>query len=147
VRTLIPGHIPKRNEAQLHVFVDALQDVYATVAYVQNNMNKGVQLRFVQARSRLKPIKAATTILRMELLAAEIGLVLAKKLIRTLDIFHHNMYLWRDLQAVHDWLRVESRALQIFVKNRVLKIRQFLRLEKVRWAQEWLIQRMQPQGG
>jgi hypothetical protein len=104
VQTLIPGQNSKRNEAQLYVFVDASQDVYAAVAYVRNNMNEGVQLRFVPARSRLKTIKAATTIPRLKFLAAEIGLALAKKLNRTLDIFHHNIYLWTDSRAVHDWL-------------------------------------------
>jgi hypothetical protein len=35
---------------------------------------------------------------------------------------------------VHDWLRVESRALQVFVKNRVLKIRQYLQLDQILWV-------------
>jgi ribonuclease HI len=80
-----------------------------------------IVLRFVQAKSRLKPIKAACTIPRMELMAAEMGLALANKLMATLDIQHHEIFLWTDSRAVHDWLRVESRALQIFVKNRVFE--------------------------
>jgi hypothetical protein len=47
----------------------------------------GIALRFVQAKSRLKPIKAAFTIPRMELLAAEMGLALAKKLVTSGDLF------------------------------------------------------------
>jgi hypothetical protein len=70
----------------------------------------------------------------MELIAAEMGLALAKKLMATLDIQHHEIFLWTDSRAVHDWLRVELRALQIFVKNRVLKIRQYLRLDQVMWV-------------
>jgi hypothetical protein len=104
------------------------------VAYVRNKTGVTVELRFVQARSRLKPIKAACTIPRMELMAAELGLSLAKKLINTLDIEHQNVYLWTDSRAVHDWLRVESRALQIFVKNRGLTIRQYFRLRQVPWV-------------
>jgi hypothetical protein len=75
----------------------------------------------------LKPIQAAHSIPRIELCAAEMGLALAKKLITTLDIQHNNIYMWTDSGAVHDWLRVELRALQVFVKNRVLKIKQYLR--------------------
>jgi ribonuclease HI len=76
-------------------------------------------LRFVQAKSRLKPVKAAHTIPRMELLAAEMGLALAKKLVATLDIQHKDIHLWTDSRAVNDWLRVETRALQVILKYRV----------------------------
>jgi hypothetical protein len=70
----------------------------------------------------------------MELMAAEMGLALAKKLIMRLEVKHQNIFLWTDSRAVHDWIRVESRALQVFVKNRVLKIRQYLRLEQILWV-------------
>jgi hypothetical protein len=70
----------------------------------------------------------------MELIAMELGLALAKKLIATLNVQHKDIFLWTDSRAVHDWLRVESRALQVFVKNRVLKVRQYLRLEQILWV-------------
>jgi ribonuclease HI len=133
-RTIIPGPKPEEVDKQLHFFVDASQEVYSAVTYMRNNTNKVIVLRFVKAKSRLKPIKAACTIPRMELMAAEMGLALAKKLMATLDIQHQEIFLWTDSRAVHDWLRVESRALQIFVKNRVLKIRQYLRLDQVMWV-------------
>jgi hypothetical protein len=79
----------------MHIFVDASQDVYSAVAYMRNDTDTGVKLRFVQARS---------------------------------------LHLWTDSRAVHDWLRVESRALIVFVKNRVLKIRQYLRLDQILWV-------------
>jgi hypothetical protein len=130
-RVLIPGEDTNIATRQMHIFVDASQDVYSAVAYIRNDTDTGVKLRFVQARSRLRPIKAAFTIPRMELLAEEMGLTLAKKLIATLSFRHQDIHLWTDSRAVHDWLRVESRALQVFVKNRVLKIRQYLRLDQI----------------
>jgi hypothetical protein len=133
-RVLIPGENPEKAKRELHIFVDASQDVYLAVAYMRNDTNTGVKLRFVQAKSRLRPIKAAFTIPRMELLAAEMGLALAKKLIVTLNVMHQDIYIWTDSRAVHDWLRVETRALQVFVKNRVLKIRQFMRLQQALWV-------------
>jgi ribonuclease HI len=108
--------------------------VYSAVAYMRNTNHTGIQLRFVQAKSRIKPIKAACTIPRMELMAAEMGLALANKLIMTLEVKHQNIFLWTDSRAVHDWILVESRSLQVFVKNRVLKIRQYLRLEQILWV-------------
>jgi hypothetical protein len=49
-----------------------------------------------------KNYKAAFTIPRMELLAAEMGLALAKKLIVTIDVRHQDIYIWTDSRAVHD---------------------------------------------
>jgi hypothetical protein len=63
-RVLIPGESPELAQHQLHVFADASQDVYSAVAYMNNGDKKGVTLRFVQARSRLKPIKAALCLAR-----------------------------------------------------------------------------------
>jgi hypothetical protein len=133
-RVLILGESPELAQHQLRVFADASQDVYSAVAYMRNEDKKGVTLRFVQARSRLKPIKAAHTIPRMELMAMELGLALAKKLIATLNVQHKYIFLWTDSRAVHNWLRVESRALQVFVKNCVLKVRHYLRLEQILWV-------------
>jgi hypothetical protein len=133
-RVLIPREDMNIATRQMHIFVDASQDVYLAVAYIRNDTDTGVKFRFVQARSRLRPIKAAFTIPRMELLAAEMGLALAKKLIATLSFRHQDIHLWTDPRAVHDWLRVESRALQVFVKNRVLKIRQYLLLDQILWV-------------
>jgi ribonuclease HI len=81
----------------------------------------GVALRFVQAKSRLKPIKAAITIPHMELLAAKMGLALAKKLVPALNVRHQAIWLWTDSRAVHNWLRVELGALQVFVKKQGIK--------------------------
>jgi uncharacterized membrane protein YfbV (UPF0208 family) len=129
-RVLIPGENPENAKRELHIFVDASQDVYLAMACMRNDTNTGVKLRFVQAKSRLRPIKAAFTIPRMELLAAEMGLALANKLIVTINVRHQDIYICTDSRAVHDW----PRALQVFVNNRVLKIRQFMRLQPVLWV-------------
>jgi hypothetical protein len=38
-----------------------------------------------------------------------------------LNVRHQAIRLWTDSRAMHDWIRVESRVLQVFVKNSVLK--------------------------
>jgi hypothetical protein len=133
-RGLIPGEKPESTNVQLHVFVDASENVYSAVAYMRTESVLGVALRFVQAKSRLKPIKTAVTIPPMELLAAEMGLALAKKLVTVLNVRHQVIWFWTDSRAVHDWLRVELQALQVFVKNRVLKIQQYQMLTQVFWV-------------
>jgi hypothetical protein len=132
-RTLIPGENPERENQQIHVFVDASQDTYAAVAYMRSENRGKVSVRFIQARSRIKPVKATHTIPRMELLSIELGLSMLRKLRTTFDISAHDVFIWTDSRACHDWIRIEARSLQIFVKNRVLKIRQYLKLDQVRW--------------
>jgi hypothetical protein len=105
------------NKCPAAYFGDASQNVYSAVAYMRTEAVLGVALRFVQAKSRLKPIKAAFTIPRMELLAAKMGLALAKQLITVLNDRHQAICLWTDFRAAHDWLRVESQALQVFEKK------------------------------
>jgi hypothetical protein len=115
-RVLIPGGTPENHKRQLHVFVDTSQDVYSAVAYMQN-AGETVVHRFVQAKSRLKPVKAAHTIPCMKLSAAEMGFALVKKLVAILDIQHKDIHSWTDSGAIHDWLRVKTRTLQVFVKK------------------------------
>jgi hypothetical protein len=52
-QTIIPGTKLEEVDKQLHVFVDASQEVYSAVAYMRNKTNKVIVLRFVQAKSRL----------------------------------------------------------------------------------------------
>jgi hypothetical protein len=57
-----------------------------------------------------------------------------KKIYKTFSLETYNLYIWTDSRACHDWLRIEARALQVFIKNRVLKVRQFLKLNQVKWV-------------
>jgi hypothetical protein len=123
-RTIIPGEKPDKADKQLHIFADASKDAYAAVAYLRCESNGLVNVRFKQAKSRVRPVKAAHTIPRMELLAIELGLQLLKKIYKMFSPETYNLYIWTDSRACHDWLRIEARALQVFIKNRLLKVRQ-----------------------
>jgi ribonuclease HI len=133
-RTIIPGEQPNKTNNQIHVSADASKDTYATVAYMRCESNNKVTVRFIQAKLRVRPVKAAHTIPRMELLAIELGLQLVKKIYKTFKIETKNIYIWTDSRACHDWLSIKARALQVFIKNRVLKVRQFLKLKQVKWV-------------
>jgi hypothetical protein len=101
-RTIMPGSNPEKTLQQLHVFADASQDTYAPVAYMRGENSGNTSVRFIQARSRIKPIKATHTIPRMELLSIELGLSMLKKLAKTFGILSHNQYIWTDSRACHD---------------------------------------------
>jgi ribonuclease HI len=134
IRTIISGEQPNKTNKQIHVFADASKDAYAAVAYMRCESNGKATVRFIQAKSRVRPVKAAHTIPRMELLAIELGLQLVKKINKTFKIETNSLYIWTDSRACHDWLRIEARALQVFIKTRVLKVRQFLKLQQVKWV-------------
>ena len=72
------------------------------------------------AKARIAPRKRPT-IPRMELLAAVLGAELSRKIVPVLQPF--KVFLWTDSTNVLDWLDNESRDMQIFVGNRVEKIK------------------------
>jgi hypothetical protein len=62
-------------------------------------------------------------------MAMELGLTMIKRLIKTFKILLHNSYIWTDSQACHDWVRIETRSLKVFIK-----IRECLVLVQIRWV-------------
>jgi hypothetical protein len=120
-RAIMPGPHPEKADKQLHVFADAAKDAYAAVAYIRCDNGHTILVRFVQAKSRVRPVKAAHTIPCMELLAIELALQLIKKIYLTFQIPTYNIYIWTDSRACHDWLRIEARALQVFIKKQSTK--------------------------
>jgi hypothetical protein len=113
-RTIMPGLNPEKLHHKLHVFADASKDTYAAVAYIRGEGQGETMIRIVQARSRIMPIKATHTIPRMELLGIELSLTLLKKLAKTYDIPPHDTFIWTDSRACYDWMRIETKSLQIF---------------------------------
>jgi hypothetical protein len=74
---LTPGTNPEKTQQQIHVFADASNMTYAAVAYMRTENYGNVTVRFIKARSRIKPVKSTATIPRMELMAMELGLTYA----------------------------------------------------------------------
>ena len=81
---------------QLHVFVDASQDVYAAVVYLWSLSGETVTIHPIYSKNRLKPKNSNITIPRMELLAILIGVraitFVEKELKRPID----TKILWSD---------------------------------------------------
>jgi hypothetical protein len=56
IRTIIPGEQPNKTKKQIHLFADASKDAYAAVAYMRCKSNGKVTVRFIQAKSRVRPV-------------------------------------------------------------------------------------------
>ncbi|XP_071104136.1 uncharacterized protein [Haliotis cracherodii] len=82
------------NQRQLHIFCDASEKVYGSVAYLKSETNDGSShVTFVAARSRVAP-KKALSMPRLELLAAQTGAQLASTLTSEMTIDIHKVIMW-----------------------------------------------------
>lgn len=108
----------------VHVFCDASERAYGSVAYLRSEDDRGnIQVAFVAARSRVAPRKQIS-IAHLELCAAltgaQLGDVLKKEL--TLDI--NQFVCWSDSTTVLPWLHSDSCRYRVFVGIRVTEIQE-----------------------
>ena len=108
----------------LHVFSDASERAYAAVVYIVTESSNGQRSSvLVLARARVAPTKKKQTIPRLELVAAVLGLRLAKKACKATGISLREVHFWCDAMDVLCWLRNEVRRFQTFVAHRVAEIK------------------------
>ena len=106
----------------LHTFVDASQDAYGAVIYSRVVYESGsVSTRLVAAKSKVAPL-TTTSIPRLELLAAVLGLRLTESTSRVFSGALGQAVFWSDSMNVLWWLRGRSRRFKPFVANRVGEI-------------------------
>ena len=104
--------------------VDASLLAYAAVSYVQHKYEDGeVTVRFIAAKAKVAPTKA-TLAPRLELMAAVLGLRLARKVSELLQIPFENCTLWTDSKDVIFWVKGQSRRYKTFVADRISEIHQ-----------------------
>ncbi|XP_073718037.1 uncharacterized protein [Misgurnus anguillicaudatus] len=109
---------------QLHIFCDASEKAYGSVAYLRTENPQGkVDVAFVTARSRVAP-KKQQSIPRLELCAALTGAQLAKVLKTELTLPLHSITLWSDSTTVLTWLLSDSCRFKVFVGTRVAEIQE-----------------------
>ncbi|XP_067270804.1 uncharacterized protein [Pseudorasbora parva] len=107
---------------ELHVFCDASERVYGSVAYLRStDESEKVHIAFVLARSRVAPRKCLS-MPRLELCAALSGAQLAKVIQTELTIPIHQVTYWTDSTTVLHWLISESCRYKVFVGSRVAEI-------------------------
>lgn len=109
-------------EREIHVFCDASERAYGSVAYLRTENPHGVvQVAFVTARSRVAP-KKQQSIPRLELCAALTGAQMARILKSELTLPIQRVVLWSDSTTVLKWLQSESCRFKVFVGTRVAEI-------------------------
>ena len=80
-------------------------------------------MRFIEVKVKISPTKA-TSIPRLELMAAVLGLRLSRKVSELLEVPFENCTLWTDSEDVICWIQGQSRRYKTFVANRISEIHQ-----------------------
>lgn len=118
----------------IHVFCDASERAYGSVAYLRMEDAQGhVEVAFLAARSRVSP-KRQLSIPRLELCAALTGAQLATVLERELTMDIQQVTLWTDSTTVLAWLKSESCRYKVFVGTRVAEIQELTNLHTWRYV-------------
>ena len=109
---------------RLHVFSDASEQAYAAAVYVVTASEDGVASNLALARVRVTPRSRKVSIPRLELMAALLGLRLAKKACAAFMIPMSEVLFWSDSINVLCWIRNDVKQFQSFVAHRVSEIRE-----------------------
>ncbi|KAL3979043.1 ATP-binding cassette, subfamily B (MDR/TAP), member 9 [Sarotherodon galilaeus] len=108
----------------LHVFCDASERAYGSVAYLRTDQGEGkVQVAFLAARSRVAP-KKQLSIPRLELCGALTGAQLASVLKKELTLDIQDVGFWTDSTTVLNWLHSDSCRYKVFVGTRVAEVQE-----------------------
>ncbi|XP_071842043.1 uncharacterized protein [Apostichopus japonicus] len=108
----------------LHCFVDASQEAYGGVVYAITKYKSGhIESRFVASKTRVVPL-SATSVPRLELIAAVLGLGLAISIVGALELSIRDVTFWSDSMNVLWWVCRQSRKFKPFVANRVGEIQE-----------------------
>ncbi|KAI2646026.1 hypothetical protein H4Q32_024548 [Labeo rohita] len=107
----------------LHVFGDASEVAYGSVAYLRAEQHGKIHTAFVMARSRVAP-KRQLSMPRLELCAALSSAQLAQFLRQELTIAIETVTLWTDSTTVLNWLQSESCRYKVFIGTRVAEIQE-----------------------
>ncbi|XP_062714070.1 uncharacterized protein LOC134290872 [Aedes albopictus] len=122
-RCYFPAPFPSSlDRLQLHLFVDASESAYASVAYFRLETESGVQVALVGAKTKVAPLKTIS-IPRLELKAAILGIRLLETIQNQHEFSIHRRYCWTDSGTVLAWIRSKDhRRFHKFVAVRVGEI-------------------------
>ncbi|XP_055590290.1 uncharacterized protein LOC129742417 [Uranotaenia lowii] len=121
------------SSVQLHIFVDAGEDAYGSVAYFRFSDEKGVHCSFIEAKTKVAPLQYLS-IPRKELQSATLGAQLAKSIKINHSFPIYKTVFWTDSKAVFSWIRSERRKYKEFVAHRVGQILEVSNPEDWRWV-------------
>ncbi len=119
----------RKTQPDIHVFADASANAYAAAAYCVDEQTSYLMI----SKARVAPLKPMS-IPRLELLGAELAAELGDAVRQAMGLGKEDMQYWTDSTNVLAWLRTEDRALQCFVANRTVKIREMTGSHRWRWV-------------
>ena len=112
-------------ETNILVFTDASQAAIAAVAYLYDvNRSGSVDLGFIMGKSKVAP-KPASSIPRLELCAAVLGVEVATIVRDQLDISAERFRFFTDSKIVLGYIHNHTKRFLTYVSNRVQKILNF----------------------
>lgn len=107
---------------ELHTFVDASEEAYAALTYARGLSADGVvSCSLVMAKTRVAPVRA-TTMPRMELLAAVLGTRLAHTITKATTMVISRRIFWTDSLDCICWINSSHRRYHAFVAARINEI-------------------------
>ena len=105
---------------ELHLFSDASNDAFASVAYlVCRYQDSSPSSRLIASKCRVSPVKAMT-IPRLELMGAVLSSRLAQNILKVIAV--DRTIFWTDSENVCYCVRNQSREFKPFVANRIGEI-------------------------
>ncbi len=120
--------------SHLHVFCDASAEAFAAAAYIHSRYPDGSHSTVLaQAKGHVSP-KQQTSIPRLELLAAELSVKLRQRLVQRVKINIHQVHHWTDSLTVLYWINNDKDRFQLFVHNKLAKIRKFSDPQEWHWV-------------
>ncbi|XP_055543524.1 uncharacterized protein LOC129729067 [Wyeomyia smithii] len=122
------------NAAQMHVFVDASEKVYACAVYIRtmNNSAKG-QCALLAGKARVAPVKPMS-VLGLELKGCVIGARLAKHVQEHHRIPIDRRFYWTDSTTALSWIRGDPRNYRPYVAHRIGEILEVSSVAEWRWV-------------
>ena len=120
-RCLVPRDFGDCTDVQLHLFSDASEGGFGSVAYLRLTNQQGlVWCSFLYGKARVAPLKTVT-IPRLELAAAVMA-VRSKKKIEKAMILDTSTFFWSDSMTVINYIRNKKTRFHTFVANRLKAI-------------------------
>ena len=110
------------NTLSLHTFVDSSESAFGAVVYARYSYRDSlISTNIIAAKTKVAP-SIATSIPRLELMGAVVGVRLAKRIATVIDFPIRRVTFWSDSVNVLWWIRGRSRQFKPFVANRVGEI-------------------------
>ncbi|XP_060649602.1 uncharacterized protein LOC132786893 [Drosophila nasuta] len=118
---------------EMHTFVDASVNAYAAVVYIRDEVDDQVHCSLVASKTRVAPLKPIS-IPRMELMAAVLGLRLARCIESEMSVHVDKKVFWTDSRDVLFWIRSDVRKFHQFVALRIGEILEGSDVSNWRWV-------------